>query len=159
MVLMVLMLLLAFVDGTVGVQNRGKAPAKTQAQQGARTPNTAPRPFLLQAAHATGGASKQAHLAKERRVRRHALHRAADLVKVLRRRELVVAVRVQQAEPRVELLAVVARELGADRVERDVERAAVGLEREEVGHDVGGRAAEQRAVGGEVVEVGLVAVL
>lgn len=68
------------------------------------------------------------HLAEDARVRGHLLHGGAHLVKVLGHGQLGVAVRVEQAVVGVELLAVVARELGADGVERDVERAAVGLQ-------------------------------
>jgi hypothetical protein len=69
----------------------------------------------------------EAQLGEDGLVRRALLHGAADLVKVLGGRQLVVPVRVQQAEVAVQLAPVVARELGADAVERDVQRAPVRL--------------------------------
>ena len=72
------------------------------------------------------------HLVEQRRVRRHLLHRRPDLVKVLGDGQLVVPVGVEQTKVGVELLAVVARQLGADGVERDVERTPVRLEGREL---------------------------
>ena len=44
-------------------------------------------------------------------------------------RQLILAMRVQQPKVGVELLTVLTRELGANAVESDVERTAVGLSR------------------------------
>ena len=71
-----------------------------------------------------------AQLVEERLVGRALLHGVADLVKVLCAGELVVAVRVQQPKVAVQLAPVVARQLRADRVERDVECPPVGLRRQ-----------------------------
>ena len=69
-----------------------------------------------------------AQLVEERLVGRALLHGVADLVEVLRAGELVVAVRVQQPKVAVQLAPVVARQLRADRVQRDVQRPPVGLQ-------------------------------
>mmetsp|Transcript_27512 Transcript_27512/g.70028 ORF Transcript_27512/g.70028 Transcript_27512/m.70028 type:complete len:318 (-) Transcript_27512:443-1396(-) len=98
----------------------------------------------------------KAQLVKDGGVRGHLLHGSADLVEVLRHGQLVVAVRVQQAKVGVELLAVVARQLRAYAVERDVERAAVGLKGQQVAHDLGGGAAQALAELRKVVQVRLV---
>ena len=68
-----------------------------------------------------------AQLVEERLVGRALLHGVADLVEVLRAGELVVAVRVQQPKVAVQLAPVVARQLRADRVQRDVQRPPVSL--------------------------------
>lgn len=63
---------------------------------------------------------------------------------------------VQQAKVGVEPAPVVAGELRADGVERDVERAAVGLKRQHAVHDLGGGAAQSVAKRVKVVQVRLV---
>ena len=70
-----------------------------------------------------------AQLGEDGLVGRALLHGAADLVKVLRGRQLVVPVRVQQPKVAVQLAPVVARQLRADAVQRDVQRAPVRLQR------------------------------
>ena len=59
-------------------------------------------------------------------------------------RQLILAMRVQQPKVGVELLTVLTRELGANAVESDVERTAVGLGRlwQQMGGG-GGRACAQ----------------
>ena len=68
-----------------------------------------------------------AQLGEDGLVGRALLHGVPDLVEVLRACQLMVAVRVQQPEVGVQLAPVVARQLRADAVQRDVERAPVSL--------------------------------
>ena len=62
---------------------------------------------------------------------------------------------VQQADGGVQLLARLEVERGVDRVDGNVDRAAVGLERQNVGHHLGGRPSELLAEGVKVLEVRL----
>ena len=93
---------------------------------------------------------------EERAVLAHALARGAHLVDVVRLRELVVPLGEEPADRGEELRALLLLELGAEGVDGDVDRAAVGLEGEDAEHDVCGGPAEGAAEGGEVLEVGFV---
>lgn len=65
------------------------------------------------------------------------------------------SLRVELAAFRVEIGALLLVELGAETVDRDDEGAPVGLERENVAHQLGGDAAQRLAEPVEVLNVGL----
>ena len=69
------------------------------------------------------------YLVEDGRIRGHFLHGRSDLVKVLSLRELIVPVRVEQPKVGVQLLAVLAGELGPDAVQRDIESPSISLQR------------------------------
>nr|POE53604.1 hypothetical protein CFP56_28826 [Quercus suber] len=95
-----------------------------------------------------------AALVHHRAVVVHAVDRDAHALRVVRARQHQRAFRVQAAEAGVQLLAVRLGQLGAERIESDVDAAPVGLEREDFAHDVGGRrAADLRILVHEPVEV------
>ena len=75
------------------------------------------------------------------------LHCCTDLIKVLCCCQLMVPMRVKQAKIGVELLAVLTSQLSPNRVQRDVQRSAVGLWRTDGGD---GPQAEERPINGQI---------
>ena len=93
---------------------------------------------------------------EKRTVLRDAFADRAHLVDVICFCELVVSLGEEAADGRKEARALFLGELCVERVDRDVDRAPVGLERENARHDVGRWTIDGCAEGVEVFEVGFV---
>ena len=79
-----------------------------------------------------------------------------DALNIIRTGESIVAFGIETSDGREELCTLLLGELGAERVDGDVERAAIGFESENLAHDLGSRRWESLTELVEVFQIGLV---